>query len=108
MRLLESMPIGGANVHLLEVRGRILLLGASPSGLNLLAEIEDRNSAASSEFRDLLHAAASDMDAMDYEQDDLPTTAAVSTLEDLMRETGQSVAGNTRRLRTVREVEIDD
>lgn len=108
IRLLESVPIGGANVHLLEVRGRVLLLGASAAGLNLLAEFEAGESASSNDFRDLLHAAAADMDALDYEQDDLPATAAVSTLEDLMRETGQSVGNNARRLRTVREVDIDD
>ena len=105
LRLLESLPLGGANVHLLEARGRVFLLGASSTGLNLLAELEQNESAGSGDFRDLLHAAAVDMDALDYEQDDLPATAAVSTLEDLMRETGQSVGNNARRLRTVREVE---
>ncbi len=103
IRLLESVPIGSANVHLLEVRGRILLLGASAAGLNLLTEFEAGGDAASTDFRDMLHTAAADMDALDYAQDDLPAAATVSTLEDLMREAGQNVRGNARRLRDIED-----
>ena len=40
IRVIESVPIGGSNVHLLEVRGRVLLLGASAGSMNLLAEFD--------------------------------------------------------------------
>ena len=108
IRVIESVPIGGANVHLLEVRGRVLLLGATAGSLSLLAEFDERAEAGSEDFRDLLHAAAADMDAVDYAQPDLPAAATVSVLEDLMRDTGQAVAQRSRRLRTVQEVEGEE
>ena len=108
IRLIESVPIGGANVHLLEVRGRVLLLGATAGSLNVLAEFDAQSGVGSDDFRDLLHTAAADMDALDYSQPDLPNTAVVTTLEGLLRETGQAVSQRSRRLRTVREVEGED
>ena len=108
IRLLESAPLGGAQVHLLEVRGRVLLLGTTPTSLNLLTEFEPRDDDGDADFRNLLHTAAADMDALDYEQPDLPATATVSTLEELLRETGQAVSRRSRRLRTVGEVEGED
>ena len=108
IRVIESVPIGGANVHLLEVRGRVLLLGATAGSLSLLAEFDERAEAGSEDFRDLLHAAAADMDTLDYAQPDLPAAATVSVLEDLMRDTGQAVAQRSRRLRTVQEVEGEE
>ena len=108
IRLIESVPIGGANVHLLEVRGRVLLLGATAGSLNVLAEFDAQSGVGSDDFRDLLHTAAADMDALDYSQPDHPNTAAVTALEGLLRETGQAVSQRSRRLRTVREVEGED
>lgn len=108
IRLIESVPIGGANVHLLEVRGRVLLLGATAGSLNVLAEFDAQSGVGSDDFRDLLHTAAADMDALDYSQLDHPNTAAVTALEGLLRETGQAVSQRSRRLRTVREVEGED
>ncbi len=105
IRLLESAPVGGASVHLLEVRGRVLLLGGSATGLTLLTEFEERSNPASNDFRDLLSQAAADMDAIDYEQPDMPATATVSALEDLMRETNQAVSRRARRFHTVQEAE---
>jgi flagellar biogenesis protein FliO len=108
IRVIESVPIGGANVHLLEVRGRVLLLGAAAGGMSLLAEFDERAEVDPEDFRDLLHAAAADMDALDYAQNDLPAVATMSVLEDLMRDTGQAVAQRSRRLRTVQEVEGEE
>lgn len=105
IRLLESAPVGGSSVHLLEVRGRVLLLGGSATGLTLLTEFEERSNPASNDFRDLLSQAAADMDAIDYEQPDMPATATVSALEDLMRETNQAVSRRARRFHTVQEAE---
>ena len=108
IRVIESVPIGGANVHLIEVRGRVLLLGATGSGMRLLAEWQEQQGVESDDFRDLLQAAAADMDALDLNHDAMPATAMVTTLEDLMRETGESVSRRARRLRTVQEVEGED
>ena len=59
-------------------------------------------------FATCCHAAAADMDAIDYTQADLPAIATMSVLEDLMRDTRQAVAQRARRLRTVQEVEGEE
>ena len=107
IRLIESAPVGNANVHLLEVRGRILLLGGTPMGLSLLAEFDEQRGADGG-FRDMLSQAANDMDALDYEQSDMPATATVSALEDLMRETNQAVSRRSRRYYAAQEEGKDE
>ena len=105
IRVLESVPIGGSNLHLIEVRGRTLLLGASASGVNLLTEIEESDSLVNNEFRLLLEQAAGDMDSLGLTDDALPASLLVGTLDDPLRDANRAITRGTRRLRTVQETE---
>lgn len=105
IRLIESVPVGGANLHLIEVRGRLLLVGATSAGVSLLTEFRDEGTLEGNDFRMLLQAAASDMDALDLETPDLPAAEMVGTLEDAMRGTSLALVRNARRLHTVQEEE---
>ncbi|HZP80321.1 MAG TPA: flagellar biosynthetic protein FliO [Chthonomonadaceae bacterium] len=105
IRLVESVPVGGANLHLIEVRGRLLLIGATSAGVSLLTEFRDEGTLEGNDFRMLLQAAASDMDALDLETPDLPAAEMVGTLEDAMRGTSLALVRNARRLHTVQEEE---
>lgn len=103
--MIESVPMGSANLHLIEVRGRTLLLGASASGLNLLTEIEEADPLVNNEFRLLLEQATGDMDSLGLPDDALPASLLVGTLDDPLRDANQAVTRGTRRLRTVQETE---
>ncbi len=105
IRLVESMPVGGSNLHLIDVRGRMLLIGATGAGVTLLAEFDQDGNGDAGQFRALLQAAGSDLESLDLIDADLPTAALVGALDDVMRETGESVDRRIRRLRTVSETE---
>ena len=105
IRVIESVPMGSANLHLIEVRGRTLLLGASASGLNLLTEIEEADPLVNNEFRLLLEQATGDMDSLGLPDEALPASLLVGTLDDPLRDANQAVTRGTRRLRTVQETE---
>jgi flagellar biogenesis protein FliO len=105
IRLVESVPVGSANLHLIEVRGRLLLIGATGTGVSLLTEFQEPDALETNDFRALLQAAAVDMDSLDMAQPDLPATAMVGSLEEAMRDTRDAVARRVRRLHTVQEVE---
>ncbi|GEM_PF-6476279 len=103
IRVVESVPIGGVNIHLVEVRGRLLLLGASGGNVNLLTEFQETE-IDGGDFRALLNAAAAEMDGLS-EYDSLPSSAVVGSIEDDLRETGEAMQKRLRRLRTVQEAE---
>ena len=105
IRVIESVPVGGSNLHLIEVRGRTLLLGASASGVNLLTEVEEADPLVNNEFRLLLEQAAGDMDSLDLPDDALPASLLVGTLDDPLRDANRAITRGTRRLRTVQETE---
>ncbi len=107
IRVVESVPIGGANIHLIEVRGRMLLVGATANGVSVLTEFHENASLETNDFRSMLQAAAADMDGLDLATDDLPSSAVVSALDNVMRDTGDSLSRRTQRLRTVQEAEND-
>ena len=107
IRVIESVPVGGSNLHLIEVRGKTLLLGASASGVNLLTEIEEADSLVNNEFRLLLEQAAGDMDSLGLTDDALPASLLVGTLDDPLRDANRAITRGTRRLRTVQETEAE-
>lgn len=47
IRVIESLPIGAIGLYLVEVRGRLLLLGSSNGGLTVLTEFSDEEEAQS-------------------------------------------------------------
>ncbi len=103
IRVVESVPIGGVNIHLVEVRGRLLLLGGSGGSVNLLTEFQETE-IDGTDFRTLLNAAAAEMDGLS-EYDAIPASAVVGGVEDDLRSTGEAMQKRLRRLRTVQEAE---
>jgi flagellar biogenesis protein FliO len=105
IRLVETVPLGGSSLHLVQVHGRMLLLGASGGSVSLLTEFEEQSGIQEDDFRALLRAAAADMDVLDLMEPDLPATTMVTALEEMMQETGEAVTRRARRLRTVSDYE---
>lgn len=105
IRLLESIPIGTATLHLVQVRGKVLLLAGTGAGVTVLTEFEEREGVESDHFRTMLQAAAADMVGSELTESAAPVTAVVGSLEDAMRNTGDAMARRLRRLRTVQEAE---
>jgi flagellar biogenesis protein FliO len=108
IRLVETVPIGGTNLHLVEVHGRMLLLGAAGGSVSLLTEFEEQAGIKDDDFRVLLRAAAADMDVLDLSEPDLPATTMMTALEEMMQETGEAVTRRIRRLRTVSDYETGE
>jgi flagellar biogenesis protein FliO len=107
IRLVETVPLGATNLYLIEVHGRMLLLGSSGGNVSLLTEIEEQAGIQADEFRTMLRAAAADMDALDLEDTELPATTMITALEGMLHETGEAVTSRLRRLRTVSDYEED-
>ena len=106
IHVIESIPLGNTHIHLVEVRGRTLLLGANAAGVNLLTELEaDEIDDIQDSFHSQLQAASADLDVLDLAHTETPLQSMVATLEDVMRETREAVSSRTRRLRTLREDE---
>ncbi len=105
IRLIESLTIGTAMLHLVKVRGRTLLLSGAAAGVTVLAEFADQENAESDEFRQMLHAASANLDELELGDSEMPVSAIVGSLEEVMRETGSAMERRLRRLRTVQETE---
>jgi hypothetical protein len=105
IRLLESLTVGTSTLHLVQVRGRTLLLAGGPTGVTVLTEFVDQDGVEPDDFREMLKAAAADLDGLDLPDRNMPVSAVVDSLEEVMRDTGDSVERRLRRLRTVRETE---
>jgi len=102
MRLVESLNIGAAAIHLVQVRGRTLLIGGGPTGLSVLSDLSPGESQPSEEFREILQAAAADMDGLDLLDSEMPTSAVVGSLENRMRDTGSALDERLKRLQSLR------
>jgi flagellar biogenesis protein FliO len=107
IRLVESLPLGGANLHVVEVRGRALLLGVTGASVQTLAELTEPRASESNEFMAHLQAATADLDALDLEDPETPIETLVGSLESVMQETHAAVNRRVRRLRTVRQEDED-
>ena len=105
LRLIESLPVGGAGVHLVEVHGRMLLLGATPAGVALLSDLGPEESLQEGQFRALFRAAADGMDQLNMSMEEMPVVALVNELDEALLNTNEEVARRIRRLRTVQETE---
>jgi flagellar biogenesis protein FliO len=105
IRLLESLTVGPGSLHLVQVRGRILLLSAGAAGMTVLTEFQEDPGAASDEFRSLLQSASADLDGLDMPGDEMPVSAVVGSLEEGMRETAEAMARRLRRLRMVTDAD---
>jgi uncharacterized protein YgiM (DUF1202 family) len=96
IRLIESVPVGGAGLHLVEVRGRILLVGTTASAVNLLTELRSDRSTTEEEFRTLLAEASQELEETDAE----PTIPfVVGSLDDSLRNTRAVIERSAERVR---------
>lgn len=111
IRVLESTPVGGANLHLIEVRGRVLLLGVTGMTISVLTDFDASEDhpvterADTDRFRDLLESASLDMDDLDFSGEELPAVAVVASMEDRLRGTSDALEQRVQRLRSTRETE---
>ena len=108
MRLVESLNVGATTLHLVQVRGRTLLIAGGPTGVSVLTEFAAPEESESEEFRQLLQSAATDLDGLDLPDSEYSVSAVVGSLENVMRSTSGSLERRVRRLRTVREAEDGD
>ncbi len=111
IRVLESTPLSGANLHLVEVRGRVLLLGVTGMNVSVLTDFKNSElhevteSSGTDRFRNLLQAASLDMDDLDFSGEELPAVAVVASMEDHLRETSEALERRAQRLRTTHETQ---
>ena len=104
IRVVESIPVGSAGLHLVEVRGRTLLLGATANSLNMLLELTENQSGqvdGDSDFKTLLNNMTGDLhedyaDAGGYGS----LGTMVGSLEDQIREARESIAQSAVRARS--------
>lgn len=105
IRLVESTPLGNSCLALVEVRGKLLLLGVSGSSVALITEFEEQGHENDSDFRALMRAAAMDLDGVDFAAAELPSSAIMGDLGEAVAAAGSAVTRSLQRLRTVAEVE---
>ncbi len=105
IRLVESTPLGGSNLALVEVRGKLLLLGVSGGSVALISEFSQQGMSSDNDFRALMQAAAADMDGMDFSASGLLPSALAGGLDEAVQEASLALTRTMRRLRTVNEVE---
>ncbi len=105
IRLVESTPLGNSCLALVEVRGKLLLLGVSGSSVALITEFQEQGHENDSDFRALMRAAAMDLDGVDFAAAELPSSAIMGDLGEAVAAAGTAVTRSMQRLRTVAEVE---
>src|SRR5579875_606700 len=101
LKVIETLALGNTALHLVEARGRLLLIGAAPAGVTLLKEFQG---ASEADFASHFHAL---VEAAEVQDVALPNTEIVDELDEQLREVSSKLARRARRLRTVREVEAD-
>jgi SH3-like domain-containing protein len=95
IRVVESIPLGSASIHLIEARGRVLLLGATGGSMSTLADLTGTGSTADAEdsdFRSILNNMSDDL-VEDYDygvQGGLGVV--VGNLDDQIREAREAIA----------------
>lgn len=108
IRVLESVPLGGNELSLVEVRGRLLLLACGGGAVTLLTELKDA-APSESEFDAMLGSLTADDDTVDL---DGTIGATVGSLDDSLRETREAIVRSAQRtLRSrasVNEGDIDE
>jgi uncharacterized protein YgiM (DUF1202 family) len=97
IRLIESVPVGGAGLHLVEVRGRLLLVGTTASAVNLLTELQSDRSTTEEEFRTLLAEAAQQLEEDPEAEPTIPFV--VGSLDDSLRNARAVIERSAERVR---------
>jgi hypothetical protein len=95
IRVIESVPLGSMGLHLVEVRGRQLLIGSTGTALCKLAEFTESDAVEDAGFQSLLDSASAD--AMKEED------GSVTTMMNSLREARESILRSAVRMRQGRE-----
>lgn len=99
IRVVESAPIGGVVLHLVEVRGKALLLGATAGSVAVLAEFEPPKLAPEEEFRAIMERARAEMFGPDPAAES-NLVGAIGALDDNLRKAREAIARGVARSRT--------
>ena len=102
IRIIESVPIAGANLHLIEVRGRSILIGTTAGQVNVIAEFADAQQEEDNRFRSLMEEAATNLDGLELANLSDSSLLVVGSLEEELRDTSASMARSAQRLQTLR------
>ena len=102
IRIIESVPIAGANLHLIEVRGRSILIGTTAGQVNVIAEFADAQQEEDNRFRSLMEEAATNLDGLEISTLADSSLLVVGSLEEELRDTSASMARSAQRLQTLR------
>jgi flagellar biogenesis protein FliO len=97
IRVMESVPLGTVGLHLVEVKGRVLLLGTSGASISVLTEVKDAENLNHAEFKAILNAAAEELGGKDAGEAGL--SSLVGNLDDSLRETRELIAKRTAAVR---------
>ncbi len=96
IRVVESVPVGGVSLHLVEVRGKVLLLGATAGSVSMLSEFEPAKVLPEDEFRAIMERARADM----FGPDPAPANGiagAVGALDENLRKAREAIARGVAR-----------
>jgi flagellar biogenesis protein FliO len=98
IRLVESVPVGSVSLHLVEVRGKLLLLGGAGATVNLLAEFENDEAARNADFQSLLRSVSTEIEAEEEERSG-SFNAVVNSLEEQIRQAREAMMQSAPRTR---------
>lgn len=104
IRVVESVPIGTVGLHLVDVRGRLLLIGSTGMSVTLLTAFRDTEPTEESDFRSLLNAEAAAMEN-DLVANEENLEGVVGSLDDSLRDVREAVTRNAARIRRWNEGE---
>ncbi len=87
IRIVESVPLGSIGLHLVEVKGRLLLISSGASGATLLKDLTDEESREDRDFHTLLSNTE-----MDAEDSDNAIADIVGELDETIKNTRDSIS----------------
>lgn len=99
IRLAGAARLGATTLHVVEVRGRVLLLGNGPSGVQTLADLGAVRDHLNEEFQALLNEAASAQDGLPPSRGEPSVRGVVSSLDSALRQARQTLGQSADRVR---------
>jgi len=99
IRVTGSARLGATTLHLVEVRGRLLLLGNGPSGVQTLADLGAARDHFNEEFQALLNEAAVAQAPPSRDRREPTVQSVVSGLDSALRQARQTLGQSANRVR---------
>lgn len=110
LRVRESIPLGTAGLHLVEARGKLLLIGTAGNGVSLLTTFEDVENERRREFQEALQDAANDMDedelVAELNKGQMPLEAVVRSLDSSLQSARETIERSASRVRSWDEADV--